>query len=151
MVLASFMPEPRTQPLSERFANIISMMLGMLHAHGWRALFALPELIRAARVIRRLGDELVAMMKAYEAGTLLPSPTPAPWPEPPEWQAAPARPVAPPRPRAHPAAPRACRPRPQPAPAKPTRAVVHAHPLRILDPWTPAYPPSDILASGRST
>jgi hypothetical protein len=163
----SFMTATRPQPLSERFANIISVMLGMLRAHGWRALFALPEVIRAARVIRQLRDELIAMMKAFEAGTLSPPPAPASWTEPQDGQAAPAQSPAIPRPAARPRSaardrqPLAELPPPPAAEAAPDRprAAKCAHPAPALprpprrapNPFAVLRLPTGIFASGRST
>src|SRR5580700_7165123 len=65
------------QPLSERFASIFSMMLGILRAQGWRALLHLPSIWLAMRMIRELGEALGALAAAFEAGTLPPVP-PAP-------------------------------------------------------------------------
>src|SRR5271168_5476500 len=73
------METSRTQPLSERFAGIISMMLGILRAHGWRCLLHLPSIWLAMRAIRELGEALGALIAAFEAGTLPPAPPmPAP-------------------------------------------------------------------------
>ena len=95
-------PQP---PLSERFASIISMMLGMLRAQGLRSLLHLPALWLAAREIRRFGDALGALIAAFEAGTLPPVPAPAPWTAPQPWPAAPAQPAAAPRLAAPPGSP----------------------------------------------
>ena len=56
-VLTAFMtqiPRNRTQDLREAFASIISMMLGLLRAHGVRGLIHLPALWLAAAQIRRI-------------------------------------------------------------------------------------------------
>ena len=76
------MNDIRNPPLSERFASIITMMLGMIRAQGLRSLLHLPTLWLAMREIRRFGEALGALIAAFEAGTL-PPPPPAPdqsWP-----------------------------------------------------------------------
>src|SRR5580700_440861 len=70
------MQTPRNPPLSERFASIFSMMLGLLRAQGWRALLHLPSIWLAMRMIRELGEALGALAAAFEAGTLPPYPRP---------------------------------------------------------------------------
>src|SRR5271168_2192435 len=104
-----------TQPqdLREAFASLISMMLGLLRAHGLRGLIYLPAMWLAVREIRRIGERLSELLAAWQAGTLPPVPAPEPALQP--LPAAPARPVAPARPAARPAAPRHRRPRIQPA------------------------------------
>src|SRR5580704_19519384 len=67
----------RHPPLSERFASIMQMMLGILRAHGWRCLLHLPTYWLAMRAIRELFEALGALAAAFEAGTLPPVP-PAP-------------------------------------------------------------------------
>jgi hypothetical protein len=81
-----------TQPqdLREAFASLISMMLGLLRAHGLRGLIHLPAMWLAAREIRRIGAEVIALYDAWQAGTL-PSQAPAPCTD---RQAAPAQPAA---------------------------------------------------------
>ncbi len=99
------MNTPRHQPLSERFASIMQMMLGILRAHGWRCLLHLPTYWLAMRTIRELFEALGALAAAFEAGTLPPIP-PAP-------ELAPLEPL-PPRPASASARPRtrtAARPR----------------------------------------
>jgi hypothetical protein len=71
------MNTPRHPPLSERFASIMQMMLGILRAHGWRCLLHLPTYWLAMRTIRELFEALGALAAAFEAGTLPPIP-PAP-------------------------------------------------------------------------
>src|ERR1700691_4059443 len=97
---------PATQPqdLREAFTSIISMMLGLLRAHGLRGLIHLPALWVAAREIRRIGAEVIALYDASRPGTL--PPVPAPDPAPQQRQAAPAQPPATPRAPARAAAPR---------------------------------------------
>src|ERR1700722_6039489 len=106
------------QDLRARIAGIISMMLGILRAHGWRALIHLPTLWLVTREIRRIGERFAELFAALEAGTLH-LPPPAPPVAPRQLNAAPAQSAAAPRP----ASPRHRRPRTQPAPAKPARAV----------------------------
>src|SRR5579863_10145812 len=65
------MNDKSIQRLTEAFASIISMMLGMLRAQGWRGLLNLPELWLAARYIRRLGQEFAALMADFKAGLLV--------------------------------------------------------------------------------
>jgi hypothetical protein len=154
-----FMTENRTQPLSERFASIFSMMLGMLRAQGLRSLLHLPQLWLAAREFRRLSEALVALLKAFEAGTL-PRLAPAPTIAPQEPQSpAPPRPAvrSAPRARQRPAA------RPAPPPANPTprcpRADSGAYPAptmsrpcrRARNPFAVPRPSAGIIATGRST
>src|SRR5271156_921850 len=127
----------RTQDLREAFASIISMILGLLRAHGLRGLLPLPTLWMVAREIRRIGEELVALYDAFKAGTLPPVPAPAPWPAPQQPQAAPTQPPATPRASARPAALRVRRPRPQPVPAKPARAGVRARTRTVRRRSTP--------------
>src|SRR5580704_751356 len=103
---------PRKQPLSEAVASIISMMLGLLRAQGWRGLLQLPTLWLVAREIRRIGDALGALIVAFEAGTLPPIP---PAPELAPLEPLPTRAAAAPRVAARPRAPNStCR-----APAQP--------------------------------
>ena len=113
------MKQTRTQDLREAFSSIISMILGLLRAQGWRGLLHLPTLWLVSRELRRMGAEFCALLDAFRAGTLPPAPAPWTYDEPQESQAAPAEPAATPRVRARVAAPR--RPS-QPAPAKPARA-----------------------------
>src|ERR1700691_5989757 len=84
---------PATQPqdLREAFASLISMMLGLLRAHGLRGLIHLPAMWLAAREIRRLGEELTAPYDASKAGTLPPVPPPSIAPHPPATPCASAR------------------------------------------------------------
>ena len=65
-------PATKPQDLREAFASLISMMLGLLRAQGLRGLMYLPAMWRAAREIRRLGEEFVALYAAWQAGTLPP-------------------------------------------------------------------------------
>jgi hypothetical protein len=81
------MDEKRIQHLTEAFASIISMMLGMLRVHGWRCLLHLPEIWLTARYLRRLGEQFAALMADFKAGRLV-LPTPAPWTAPPDQEAA---------------------------------------------------------------
>jgi hypothetical protein len=157
------MNAPRTLPLSERFASIMQMMLGILRAHGWRALFILPDLIRARRMMRELFGELIALAKAFEAGTLPPippAPEPAPCTEPEDCCDESAQPAAPPRPAAQPRpAPRA-RPRPatppaaEAAPDRPRAAICapppSPPPARAPHPYAVLRLPAGILVTARS-
>src|SRR5271170_7244121 len=107
-----------TQPqdLREAFASLISMMLGLLRAHGVRGLLHLPALWLAAREIRRIGAELCQLFDAWKAGTLPPAPQTTPQ----QRQVAPTQPPAAPRASARPAASRHRRSRPsRPAPRNP--------------------------------
>jgi hypothetical protein len=109
------------QDLKARIAGIISMMLAILRAHGWRALIHLPTLWLVTREIRRIGERFAELFAALEAGTLhLPPPAPPPASSvaPQQLQAARAQSAAPPRP----AAARRRRPRTEPARAKPAHA-----------------------------
>ena len=82
------MNENSIQRLTEAFASIISMMLGMIRAQGWRSLLNLPELWLTARQLRRFGEEFAALMATlmadFKAGRLVP---PAPSAVPPEQEA----------------------------------------------------------------
>ena len=150
---------PATQPqdLREAFASLISMMLGLLRAHGLRGLIHLPTLWLAAREIRRMGEQFVAQLDAFRAGTLPPVPAPQPAPQP--RQAAPTQPPATPRASARPAAPRHRRSRPsQPAPRSPRapnrrttnlRAVRFARAYRTLGPQSRPGTQAAILVSAR--
>ena len=69
------MNHTRNQDLREAFSSIISMILGLLHAHGLRGLLHLRTIWLFSRELRRLADEFVALFEAFQAGTL---PLPAP-------------------------------------------------------------------------
>src|SRR5580692_5645284 len=86
-------PKPPTHPqdLREAFTSIITMMLGLLRAQGWRGLIHFPQIVLVVFLLRAIAKRFTALMDAHAAGT--------------------------PRVRARPAAPR---PR-QPTPAKPAR------------------------------
>ena len=151
--------EPRTKPLSEHLAGIVSMLLGVLRAYGWRALFVLPELFRAQRMIRALFAELIALAKAFEAGTLPPIP-PAPEPagtEPEDCYEAPAQSPAPARPaarvRQRPAA-RPTAPAAEAAPDRPRAAICAPPPppppRRVPQPYSVLRLPAGILVTARS-
>ena len=167
------MDEKRLQHLTEAFASVISMMLGMLRAHGWRCVLHLPEIWRTARQLRRFGEQFAALMATLmadlKAGRLV-IPEPAPWPDPPEqecaYAASPAAPrLAAPRAPASRARPRpAIRPSPPPTYAEPDRpraaaALPHVRAQAALRPWPSrrasfrfAMPvlPAGTLATGRS-
>src|ERR1700723_35067 len=83
-------PRNRIQDLREAFASIISMMLGLLRAHGLRGLVYLPEVWLATRAMKRIAEEFCALFAAWAGGF---ASTPAPQPR----QAAPApsRPAVP--------------------------------------------------------
>ena len=152
-------PRSRIQDLKEAFASIISMMLGLLRAHGVRGLIHLPALWLAAAQIRRIGEAFSGLFDAWKAGTL--APVRAPQTAPQQRQAGPAQPPAPLRASARPAALRHRRSRPsQPAPRIPRapnlratnlRAVRFARAYRILGPQDRPVPPADILVSARCT
>src|SRR5580658_4989316 len=95
-------PATRTQDLREAFASIISMMLGLLRAHGLRGLIHLPTLWLVSREMRRIAAAFTELFAAWQSGLIPPAPAPAPQP----LQAAPAQPAASARPADRPAAPR---------------------------------------------
>src|SRR5580700_10107400 len=70
-------PPTHTQDLREAVASIISMMLGLLRAQGWRGLLHFPEIVLVVFLLRSIGKRFAALMDAHAAGTLLPA-TPAP-------------------------------------------------------------------------
>jgi hypothetical protein len=124
-------PTPRTtnpQDLREAFTSIISMILGLLRAHGLRGLLHLRTMWLFSRQLRRLAEEFCDLFAAFQAGTLPPSalastPTPEPWPASQDRQPAPAQTAATPCRSARPATPRHnCSS--QPAPAQPARDIV---------------------------
>jgi hypothetical protein len=83
------MNENSIQRLTEAFASIISMMLGMIRAQGWRSLLNLPELWLTARYLRRLGQEFATLMADFKSGLLvLPPLAPVPCAAPPEQEVA---------------------------------------------------------------
>jgi hypothetical protein len=130
------MNDIRTQPLSERFASIITVMLGMIRAQGLRSLLHLPALWLAAREIRRFGEAFGALIAAFEAGTLPPAPPArplAPMAAPQDQQATCAQP-APARPRTRsPGAARAV-PAPRRPCSEPARARVRTRPRAVPRP-----------------
>src|ERR1700678_3636134 len=109
-----------TQPqdLREAVASIISMILGLLRAQGWRGLLHLPTLWLVSRELRRMGDQFCALLDAFRAGTLPVYVAPAPLPQDPPSAPAAARPT-----HARVAGARTTPRRRQPAPAKPARAA----------------------------
>ena len=117
------------QDLRARFAGIISMMLVILRAHGWRALIHLPTLWLAEREMRRIAAAFCELFDAWHAGLIAPA-TPAPAPQQP--QAARAQSAATPRP----IAPRHRRARRQPAPAIAAHAGACAR-TRVVAPASP--------------
>ena len=82
----------RVQDLREAFTNIITMMLGLLRAHGLRGLLYLPAAWQLDRELRSIADEFCQLFATWQAGALTPS--------------APAHPSATPRVRARPTAAR---------------------------------------------
>src|ERR1700722_13096957 len=108
------MNHPRSQDLREAVASIISMMLGLLRAQGFRALLNLPEIVMVVFLLRSIGKRFAALMDAYAAGTL-PLATPGRATTPQDCWAAAAHPHATPRVRAQSAARH--RPYRKPAPA----------------------------------
>jgi hypothetical protein len=152
------MNENRIQHLTEAFASIISMMLGMIRAQGWRGLLNLPELWLTARYLRRLGQEFAALLADLKAGRLV-LPTPAPWSAPPDQEVAYAASPATPRPSARARRRPAVRRSPPPAAAEPDRpraatALPHAHGQAAPRPLPSRFAmpelPSGAIASGRS-
>jgi hypothetical protein len=144
------------QDLREAVASLVSMLLGLLRAHGLRGLIHLPAIWLLSRQLRRMAEEFCELFAAWKAGTLPPVPAPTPWPDLQPLQAAPAQPVTTPRPAARPAA-RSPRRRPsQTAPAISARpqlayAGVHARPYSTPNPQNLPGPASGILVTGRST
>ena len=130
-------PGNRIQHLREAFAGIISMMLGLLRAHGLRGLLYLPEVWLATREIKRIGEAFCEMFAAWAAGPASAR------------QPTPARTGATPRVAARRTSLR--RRRPQPAPAKVARAGVRARPYATPGPPIRPGPCADILVSARST
>ena len=110
----------RTQDLREAFASIISMMLGLLRAQGWRGLLHLPEIVMVVFLLRSISKRFIALMDAHAAGTRqLPTPDAAA----PQWPAAYSRAAATPRVRA----PRSASGRRRPSlPARAVSMRVHA-------------------------
>src|ERR1700729_3853503 len=106
--------KPPTQPqdLREAVASIISMMLGLLRAQGWRGLLHLPEIVMVVFLLRSIAKRFAALMDAHATGTL-------PLPAAPQAEAA--YPSATARAAARRAAPRRRRTRSQPSSAKPAR------------------------------
>jgi hypothetical protein len=144
-------PRTRIQDLKEAFASIVSMMLGLLRAHGVRGLVHLPEVWLATREIKRIAEAFTELFAAWSAGRL--DATPAPATSPQAGQAAHPQPAATPRVAARRVAPRHRRPHAQPAPAKPARArFAHAGSTRVPAPRPhPCALPAGILVTGRST
>jgi hypothetical protein len=134
-----------TQDLREAFTSIISMMLGLLRAQGWRGLRHLPEIVMVVFLLRSIARRFAALMDAHAAGTLSVAVAPAMAAQP-----APACRAETPRVGSRPAGPRQRRPRSQPAPAKPARvrAFARAWPCPKHTPYALSY---DVLATGRST
>src|SRR5580704_872490 len=104
-------PRNRTQDLREAVASIITMMLGLLRAQGWRGLLHLPEIVLVVFLLRSISKRFAALMEAHAAGTLPLAPPP------PQWPAMYSEAAATPRVRALTTASlgRPRRPRPQPA------------------------------------
>src|ERR1700722_18973038 len=130
----------KPQGLREVVASIISMMLGLLRAHGLRGLIHLPTLWLVAREIRRIGERFAELFAALEAGTLhLPPPEPPIVPQ--QFQAARAQPSA----SARPAAPRRRRPRTQSAPTKARARAPRTYVSHHLRPPTPLPRPLGLV------
>src|ERR1700722_1185211 len=87
--------QTRTQDLREAFAGIISMMLGLLRAHGLRGLIHLPAVWLATREMKRIAEAFCELFAAWGAGLL--AATPAPSTAPQVRQEAPAQPARAPR------------------------------------------------------
>src|ERR1700677_4700996 len=142
-------PRNRTQDLREAFASIISMILGLLRAQGWRGLLHLPTLWLVSRELRRMGAEFLTLLDAFQAGTLPPAP---PYPDPPYCEPAPAQPR---HPSARSASPRQPRRASQPAPAKRARPrLAHTGSTRAYATAVPQDrrgPQAGILVTARST
>src|ERR1700722_9886511 len=136
------------QDLRARIAGIISMMLVILRAHGWRGLIHLPTLWLVSREIRRIGEQFAALMAAFKAGTL--PPVPAQIPTTPRLPACPdARPI---HARATGARTAPCRRPSQSAPAQPARRqLARPYPCPAPDPQHRPGRSADILVSARST
>src|SRR6202451_2823814 len=76
-------PYTHTQDLREAVASIISMMLGLLRAQGWRGLLHLPEIVMVVLLLRSIGKRFAALMDAHAAGLpVAPAPSMAPQPAP---------------------------------------------------------------------
>src|ERR1700722_13623805 len=71
-------PRSHTQDLREAFSSIISMILGLLRAHGLRGLVYLPEVWLATRELKRIGEAFCELFAAWGAGLLPATPSPAP-------------------------------------------------------------------------
>ena len=130
----------RTQDLREAFASIISMMLGLLRAHGLRGLLYLPEVWLATREIKRIGEAFCEMFAAWGAGL-------ASAPAPQQRQAVPVQSPATPRVRVRSAAPRYRR---RPLLRAPTK-LAHARPYPTRNPQNRPGPRADILVTARCT
>jgi hypothetical protein len=161
------MNDKSIQRLTEAFASIISMMLGMIRAQGWRSLLNLPELWLTARYLRRLGQEFAALMADFKSGLLvLPPLVPVPCADAPEQEVAYAASPETPRLATRPASRDRQRPAVRRSPpadyAEPDRpraassatALPHAHGQAAprLRPSRFALPalPSGAIATGRS-
>src|SRR5580693_7108714 len=101
-------PRTRIQDLTEAFASIISVMLGLLRAHGVRGLIHLPAVWIATREIKRIAEAFTELFAAWSAGLL--DATAAPRTAPQTGQAARPQPAATPRVAAPRSAPRYRRP-----------------------------------------
>ena len=135
-------PRTTTQDLREAFASIISMILGLLRAHGVRGLVHLPEVWLAMREMKRIAEAFCELFAAWSAAT------PAPRIAPQQVQAAPGHSM--PRVRVRGAVSRRRRARVEPVAARAggfARPRVRRHSNR--DPKTLLCPLACILVSAR--
>ena len=64
------------QSLDELFPSIISMVLAVIRARGWRCVKDLPRLLLVLILLRRMGKQFAAMLAEFRAGKLC-APEPA--------------------------------------------------------------------------
>jgi hypothetical protein len=105
-----------TQHLTDAFDSIITTMLRVIRAHGWRCLIHLPVLLLVALYLRRVRREFATLAAAFDAGTLPPAA-----PVPPDLQSASACSPEAPRLAARPDPATPDRQRPAVRPALPAR------------------------------
>src|SRR3984957_15868712 len=113
VVIMNDKPPTHTQDLREAVASIISMMLGLLRAQGWRGLLRLPEIAMGVFLLRGIGKRFGALLGAHAPA---PRPLAPASPAPPELPGAAGHPRSA-RPSARAVAPRRRRP------SQPARAV----------------------------